>query len=125
VTSTHADTTQLSVTVFYTRTDVAVVTVAGELDFPAADDLRAEIASAFDRPPATVTVDLGGLTFIDSTGLSVLVHAWRRGNEAGVPVTLRNVPPFAASVLEITGVAELFARSPARRDAGKGTAAIA
>ena len=38
------------------------------------------------------------------------MHAWRRGREAGVPVTLRGVPPFLASILDITGVGELLAR---------------
>lgn len=94
----------------------AVITVRGELDFPCADVLRVALTAALDRAPATLTLDVERLTFIDSTGLAVLVHAWRRGQEAGVPVTLRAVPPFLTSILDITGVGELLARP-----AGAGT----
>ncbi|SNT45595.1 anti-anti-sigma factor [Asanoa hainanensis] len=95
----------------------SVVTVRGDLDFPCADILRVALASALDRGPATLTIDVERLTFIDSTGLAVLVHAWRRGQEAGVPVTLRSVPRFLASILDITGVGELLARPAAGVDA--------
>ena len=91
----------------------AVVTVRGDLDFPCADALRVALTSALDREPATLTLDVERLTFIDSTGLAVLVHAWRHGQEMGVPVTLRAAPPFLTSLLDITGVGELLAR-PAR-----------
>ncbi|MDG4821997.1 STAS domain-containing protein [Asanoa sp. WMMD1127] len=88
----------------------AVVTVRGDLDFPCADVLRVALTTALDREPASLTIDVERLTFIDSTGLAVLVHAWRRGSEAGVPVSLRSVPSFLASILDITGVGELLSR---------------
>ncbi|GIF49280.1 anti-anti-sigma factor [Asanoa ferruginea] len=93
--------------------DGPVVTVRGDLDFPCADVLRIALASALDKTPARLTLDVERLTFIDSTGLAALVHAWRRGHEAGIPVTLRAVPPFLASILEITGIGELFTRPAA------------
>jgi anti-anti-sigma factor len=88
----------------------AVVTVRGDLDFPCAEVLRVATTTALEGSPATLTVDVERLTFIDSTGLAVLVHAWRRGQDAGIPVSLRAVPPFLASILDITGVGELLAR---------------
>ncbi|GIF69733.1 hypothetical protein Ais01nite_77680 [Asanoa ishikariensis] len=98
----------------------SVVTVRGDLDFPCAEALRVALTSALDRDPATLTVDVERLTFIDSTGLAVLVYAWQRGQEAGVPVVLRSVPRFLTSILDITGVGELMARP-----AGATTAASA
>ncbi|MEV4535479.1 STAS domain-containing protein [Asanoa sp. NPDC049518] len=89
----------------------SVVTVRGDLDFPCADILRVALTTALDRGPASLTVDVEQLTFIDSTGLAVLVHAWQRGQELGVPVTLRSVPRFLTSILDITGVGELMTRS--------------
>jgi anti-anti-sigma factor len=99
-----------------------VVTVRGDLDFPCADVLRMALTAALDRGPATLTVDVERLTFIDSTGLAVLVHAWRRGQEAGVPVALRSAPPFLTSILDITGVGELLARPAARAASDAATA---
>src|SRR5204862_8358142 len=54
------------------REDAAVVAVSGELDLDSAEKLRALLLS----PPAqaeTVVLDLRAVTFIDSSGLSVVV----------------------------------------------------
>ncbi|GAA1851145.1 STAS domain-containing protein [Asanoa iriomotensis] len=102
--------------------DDAVVTVRGDLDFPCADVLRVALTAALDRDPATLTIDVERLTFIDSTGLAVLVHAWGRGQDAGVPVALRSVPPFLHSILDITGVGELLARQAPRAESDAATA---
>ena len=102
--------------------DDTVVRVGGDLDFPCADVLRMALTTALDRRPATLTIDVGRLTFIDSTGLAVLVHAWRMGQEGGVPVALRSAPPFLASILDITGVGELLTRPAARAASDAATA---
>ncbi|GAA4473626.1 STAS domain-containing protein [Phytohabitans houttuyneae] len=100
----------------------AVVTVGGDLDYPMADTLGRTIDELLGTGPAAVVVDLAGLTFIDSTGLSVLVHAWRKGIESGTPVRLRGQPPFVAAILDITGISELFARQVSRATADPGSA---
>ena len=87
-----------------------VVTVGGDLDYPCADALRETIDEVFQGGATAITVDCGPLTFIDSTGLAVLVHAWRRGLETGVPVRLRHQPPFLVTILDFTGVGELLER---------------
>ncbi|MFY1691264.1 STAS domain-containing protein [Plantactinospora sp. WMMB782] len=92
----------------------AVVEVGGDLDFPCAELLRGTLASALDAGPATLTIDVERLTFIDSTGLAVLVYAWSRGRESGIPVTVRSIPPFLSSTLDITGLTELMDRAAER-----------
>jgi anti-anti-sigma factor len=124
---TPGDSSASPLVVTVARGDDVVIAVAGDVDYQGAGTLRDGIASAFDPPPATVTLDMAGLTFIDSTGLSLLVQAWRRGQDSGVPVVVRDAPPFLTSILDITGVAELFARPVSRAASGtaSGTAAIA
>ncbi|MEV4621886.1 STAS domain-containing protein [Asanoa sp. NPDC049573] len=99
-----------------------LITVRGDLDFPCADVLRIALATALDRAPARLTVDVEGLTFIDSSGLAALVHAWRRGDDTGTPVVLQSVPPFLAAILKITGIDELFTRPAAQTRADAATA---
>jgi anti-sigma B factor antagonist len=56
----------------------AVVTVAGEVDIASSPQLRDAGLEAFGIEPTHVVMDLSGVTFIDSTGLSVLVLMRRR-----------------------------------------------
>jgi anti-anti-sigma factor len=65
---------------------VTIVALHGELDMagtfllePRLDDLVAA-----RPPPDAVVFDLRGLTFVDSTGLAILVDGHRRLEEAGV-----------------------------------------
>ncbi|MEU1756934.1 STAS domain-containing protein [Micromonospora matsumotoense] len=87
-----------------------VISVGGELAYTTSGPLRAEVDRLLtDRPPVIV-VDFSGLTFIDSTGLSVIVHAWREGQRAGTLIRLRATPRFLATILDMTGVTGLLAR---------------
>jgi anti-anti-sigma factor len=56
-----------------------VVTVSGELDVASSQTLEQEFSKL--QGTATVVVDLRGLTFIDSTGLGVLVRAHQLAKE--------------------------------------------
>jgi anti-anti-sigma factor len=56
-----------------------VVTVSGELDVASSQTLEQELSKL--QGTATVVVDLRGLTFIDSTGLGVLVRAHQLAKE--------------------------------------------
>jgi anti-anti-sigma factor len=56
----------------------ALVKVTGEIDASTAPTLGQALDSAIDRGMRTVVVDAAGITFIDSSGLSVLVAAHKR-----------------------------------------------
>jgi anti-sigma B factor antagonist len=51
-----------------------------------------------------VVVDLSRLSFIDSTGLNVLVDAYKRLTTSGHQMTLRAPARRVMAVLEITGL---------------------
>ena len=96
-----------------------LLTVSGEVDSSTAPRLREVVDAAFaDRVPA-LTVDLDGVTFLDSAGLCVLAGAHRRAVQNGV------LPRVVASTravirpLQITGLYDLLAVEPG---AGAGAA---
>jgi len=60
------------------RDGAIIVRLAGELDLYNAHAVREELAAAAERGPERLVVDLSGLTFIDSTGLGVLIEARTR-----------------------------------------------
>ncbi|WP_346775995.1 STAS domain-containing protein [Micromonospora sp. HNM0581] len=89
-----------------------MIQVVGDLAYMTAAPLRVEIDRTMDTGLITLILDFGGLKFIDSTGLSVIVHAWREGQQRGVRVRLRSVPRFLGAILDMTGVTGLLAREP-------------
>jgi anti-anti-sigma factor len=82
-----------------------VLILSGELDLENAETLAAEIAKTKVADGDILTIDLGALAFIDSTGVALLVSAFRRFNAAGS--RLRLLPSRAAAVrrvMELTGL---------------------
>ncbi|MGE5746710.1 MAG: STAS domain-containing protein [Solirubrobacterales bacterium] len=64
--------------------DATVITVSGELDLASADRLDEAIRHAEESTTTRwVVVDLEDLSFLDSTGLNVLLEARRRARENG------------------------------------------
>ncbi|WBB81200.1 STAS domain-containing protein [Micromonospora sp. WMMD882] len=89
-----------------------LVTVRGDLDFTTAAPLRAALDRLLATRPPAIVLDFGGLLFIDSTGLAVIVHAWREGHQSGTLIRLRDTPRFLDTILDITGVNGLLSRPP-------------
>ncbi|HEX5587828.1 MAG TPA: STAS domain-containing protein [Acidimicrobiia bacterium] len=87
-----------------------VIEAAGEIDVATSPLLRAELAEALEQGPDTVTLDLARVSFIDSSGLGVLVGALKRLREHQADATLRVVHTQDAvrKVFDITGLDELF-----------------
>ncbi|WBB76844.1 STAS domain-containing protein [Micromonospora sp. WMMD1128] len=90
-----------------------VVSVGGDLAYTTAMPLRTEVDRLLAAHPATLVVDFADLVFLDSTGLSVIVHAWREGQQVGTAIELRSVPRFLATILDMTGVTALLDRPAA------------
>ena len=63
---------------------VVVTSVRGELDLETAGELRRRLGSEGDEARRRV-VDLSGCTFIDSTGVGLLVRAFRAAERDGNP----------------------------------------
>jgi anti-anti-sigma factor len=57
-----------------------------------------------------VAVDVGGLTYIDSSALALLVQWSREAAGEGRPAIIRNTTQRFERVLELAGLDELFAR---------------
>lgn len=84
----------------------AVVALYGELDLAAADGLRNRLRTACDENAGRVVLDLSELTFIDSTGLSILVEYHNKTRQAGGGLILLDPRPAVVRILDITGLIE-------------------
>ena len=86
-----------------TSADEVVVLVHGEIDIASADRVRDEVVHAASSKPARLVVDFGGVSFVDSSGLSALVEA--RDLVAGVTsLLLRGVDRSLRRLLELSGL---------------------
>lgn len=83
----------------------------GELDLSTAAQLRERLLGLTTDGPTQVTVDLSSLSFVDSTGLSVLIAGLKHIRQRGGDMALRSPTPSTRRVLEITGLTEVFSIS--------------
>ena len=110
--------TALPIDVDPTRIDVhasttssgAVVVVTGEVDSTTAPGLRSCLLEVLARPgTSAVEVDLRGVTFLDSAGLSALATAHRAALAAGRELQMRcGTTRAVVRPLQITGLWALF-----------------
>ncbi len=70
--------------------DAVVVRVIDELDLATAPQLREILVDLASLGTLHVTVDLGELAFVDSSGLGVLVTGLKRLRAAGGDLALRS-----------------------------------
>src|SRR5829696_7894235 len=85
-----------------------VLAVSGEVDVYTAPALRDRIADLLDSGQHQLVIDLGGVEFLDSTGLGVLVAGLNRAREVGGSLSLVCPQERVLKLFRITGLDEVF-----------------
>lgn len=86
-----------------------LVKLSGELDLHTAEKLRHKLSEALDKGGARHLVcDCAGVTFIDSSGLAVLLGRYRQLAALGGSVTLKNPRPQVYRILEFSGLNKIM-----------------
>ena len=88
-------------TVRATEHGAVVVALAGELDLVTVDRLRSRFDPLRVGDPSTVVVDLRGLTFVDSSGLNMLVICIRAVERNGGSVVVAGANEHIAGLFEV------------------------
>jgi anti-anti-sigma factor len=85
-----------------------LLVVQGELDIATAPELVAmlERLRSHDHP---VVLDLEGVTFMDSTGLTTLMDAWLAAEQNGWAFSVRAASPAVRRVVELAGIEQMLA----------------
>ena len=84
--------------------DVAVVEPRGELDVATVPTLRAMVEEI--KSAGRLVLDLRGLSFIDSTGLHLLVALNQRAQRDGFQLVLVAPAPPADRAIQVSGLAK-------------------
>lgn len=85
----------------------------GELDMATARELRAVLVRAMSGDATAVALDLSDLTFVDSTGIAVLLAANRRARTERRAFSLHHPRRMVRKALHLTGADRLVTVVPA------------
>jgi anti-anti-sigma factor len=82
------------------------VVLAGELDIGSAPEVEQVLRKVESDGATTLTIDLRGLTFMDSTGLRMLVAADKRAKDEGRSLRIIRGPAPVQRILDLTGLGD-------------------
>lgn len=88
--------------------DLAVVTVGGEVDLDTASQLSDHALAAVRDVSPHVLLDLAQVTFMDSTGLKVLLSIHQRSELAGGSFAVAGASRSVRKILSLTGLDQTF-----------------
>lgn len=87
----------------------AVIRLKGRFDFSTHRDFRAAIEQSLQEPyTRKIRVDLGGVDYLDSSALGMLLILRDKAQAANRPVELANAHKSVAQVLEIANFKSMF-----------------
>lgn len=99
-----AEQTPLSIEVTMPREDVALVTVQGFLDVDTATELHHHLANQTHHGRHHLLLDLSSVPFMDSSGINIILKAYKETRQIGGSVGLINPAPAVQRILDLTGV---------------------
>jgi anti-anti-sigma factor len=108
---------ELALTTRITADGSVVLTLLGELDFHTAPRLRAALADLDLETGQRLVLDLGALSFCDSSGISMLIGARNHATAAGADIALAAVPARVLRIFTVVGLDQVFTCHPSTEDA--------
>jgi anti-anti-sigma factor len=94
--------------------DRHLIVLSGELDLATAPALRERLVAFNEEPTTDLVLDIGLLTFIDSTGLSLMVSQHKALAARGAQLTIYDPTPMTRRLLDISGLTPLLHIIPER-----------
>jgi anti-sigma B factor antagonist len=88
--------------------DRHVITVSGEVDLASSPQLDDAIISTLDSGAKAVAIDLTNVSFMDSSGLGVIVRGLKRCREADIDLDLVITNERVLKVFGITGLDQVI-----------------
>jgi anti-anti-sigma factor len=113
-TTTGTGASQLQVFVSRAESTTRVI-LAGELDAASAESLSEQLRLVTADLVDDLSIDVGLLIFIDSTGLSLLVSLQKKVRALGHTLTIRDPTPATRRLFQITGLEEVLKVEPAQQ----------
>ena len=81
-----------------------IVAIEGELDIATTNDLQEHLRSAIDTHGPWLILDMSGLDFMDSSGLNVIINAYRTVRERDGALALAALNERVTKVVRLVGL---------------------
>jgi anti-sigma B factor antagonist len=82
----------------------ATLELVGELDVAQEQPVREAFKAVLDSQPESLVLDLSQLTFIDSTGIGIVIGLKKKAERDGVRLVICRGPLAVQRVFELTGL---------------------
>ena len=92
--------------------DAVVLCAGGIVDVAAAPPLTDQIRAILRRRPAALVVDLTGVSFLATAGMTVLMEADRKSEELGIPFRVVARGPVTVRPMQLLGIDDHLAIYP-------------
>jgi len=99
---------QFGVELLRAEPDTAVIALEGEVDIYSAPQFKEALFAGIEDGATTIIVDLGRVTFIDSTALGVLVGGAKRVQPKNGRLDVVCTDEHITRIFEITGLDRIF-----------------
>jgi len=88
-----------------------MVYIKGELDLAAAEQFQRAVEPLANDTTKLLVIHLDELTYIDSTGIGMLVALLKTRKKQGARFAIENVPPKVQRLFDLTGVSYFFSEA--------------
>ena len=90
------------------RPDEGVVTLEGEIDLNVTPALAGKFTPLIERQAEKIVVDLSGVTYMDSSGIAVLIDALQKVQAYGGKLILSGIRENVRKIFEIARLDKVF-----------------
>jgi anti-anti-sigma factor len=92
--------------------DAVVLSAEGIVDMAAAPTLTDQIRAILRQRPAVLVIDLTGVTFLATAGMSVLMEANRKSEQLAISFRVVAQGPVTVKSMQLLGIDDLLAIYP-------------
>nr|WP_216367074.1 anti-sigma F factor antagonist [Geobacillus sp. MR] len=91
------------------KQDVLIVRLSGELDHHTAEELREKVTDVLEnRTVRHIVLNLGQLTFMDSSGLGVILGRYKQIKNVGGQMVVCAVSPTVKRLFDMSGLFKII-----------------
>lgn len=88
--------------------EVVTAYLSGELDHHTAKDMRESIDNAIElNMPSLLVLDFSGITFMDSSGIGLVMGRYRNLQKTGASLHISGASPNIYKVMKLAGIEKL------------------
>lgn len=93
-----------------------IVILSGEIDVYTAGRLKEQLLPLTNEEGSTIQVDLGQITFLDSTGLGVFISAYKSAQKNNCNLEFIRLRDRVLRLFQVTGLHEIMNLKPIERE---------